>query len=135
MAWAMGKECREGSERRRYLPCGKQGKLLYGWAMGKRLGLVCLVVVCGCAARPGPDLTAEHDAKCRSYGSLPGSDSYVNCRVEMAKTAEQREMEKRRAMAAAVNDGFSDLGNSMKPKPSTTCTSRKVFDTVQTVCK
>ena len=25
------------------------------------------------------------DAKCRSYGATPGSDAYVNCRVQLGK--------------------------------------------------
>lgn len=25
------------------------------------------------------------DAKCRSYGAVPGSDAYVNCRVQLSK--------------------------------------------------
>lgn len=25
------------------------------------------------------------DAKCRSYGAAPGSDAYVNCRVQLGK--------------------------------------------------
>jgi len=28
---------------------------------------------------------AKDDAQCRSYGAVPGSDSYVNCRVQLSK--------------------------------------------------
>lgn len=28
---------------------------------------------------------AQDDAKCRSYGAVPGSDAYVNCRVQLDK--------------------------------------------------
>jgi hypothetical protein len=29
--------------------------------------------------------TAADDAKCRSYGATPGTDAYVNCRVQLDK--------------------------------------------------
>ncbi|ROM94881.1 hypothetical protein BK657_27185 [Pseudomonas brassicacearum] len=29
---------------------------------------------------------AKNDAQCRSYGATPGSDAYVNCRVQLDKT-------------------------------------------------
>ncbi|PTT31883.1 hypothetical protein [Pseudomonas sp. HMWF021] len=28
---------------------------------------------------------ATDDAKCRSYGAVPGTDTYVNCRVQLDK--------------------------------------------------
>ena len=34
-------------------------------------------------ARAGKD--SMDDAKCRSYGAEPGSDAYVNCRVQLGK--------------------------------------------------
>ena len=34
-------------------------------------------------AKAGKD--SEDDTKCRSYEAVPGSDAYVNCRVQLSK--------------------------------------------------
>lgn len=48
---------------------------------------VSLLVLClalgGCLGPSEAELAAADDAKCRSFGSAPGTDAYTNCRVAL----------------------------------------------------
>jgi hypothetical protein len=50
---------------------------------------------------------AKDDTQCQSYGATPGSDAYVNCRVQLDKTATdqlaQSEKEQRQRVVQMLN--------------------------------
>lgn len=80
------------------------------------------LVLAGCnASQPGrgellmssAEVDAKDDALCRSYGAKPGTDVYVQCRMNAGN--------RRQAFKAAIlND--------------TSCTSTRIGGTVQTNC-
>jgi hypothetical protein len=82
---------------------------------------------------------AKDDAQCQSYGATPGSDAYVNCRVQLDKTATnlqaQAEKERRQNIVKMLNS------QSQQPAPQpyvipkqTHCTSTAYGQTVSTNC-
>lgn len=82
---------------------------------------------------------AKDDAQCQSYGATPGSDAYVNCRVQLDKTATdlqaQSEKERRQNIVKMLNP------QSQQPAPQpyvipkqTHCTSTAYGQTVSTNC-
>jgi hypothetical protein len=58
----------------------------------------------GCLATASPqDLAQQDDATCRSYGAVPGSDAYVNCRMQRDSTRQQGEALRRATIIASPN--------------------------------
>jgi len=85
---------------------------------------------------------AKDDAQCRSYGAIPGSDAYVNCRVQLDKTAAdqlaQTERERRQRIVQMLNSQ-SQQYQQPAPQPyvmpkQTHCTSTAYGQTVSTNC-
>lgn len=81
----------------------------------------------------------KDDAQCQSYGATPDSDAYVNCRVQLDKTATdlqaQAEKERRQNIVKMLNS------QSQQPAPQpyvipkqTHCTSTAYGQTVSTDC-
>lgn len=86
--------------------------------------------------------SAKDDAQCQSYGATPGSDAYVNCRVQLDKTATdqlaQAEKEKRQRLVKMLNSQ-SQQYQQPTPQPyvvpkQTHCTSMAYGQTVSTDC-
>jgi hypothetical protein len=82
------------------------------------------------------------DAQCQSYGATPGSDAYVNCRVQLDKTATdlqaQAEKERRQNIVKMLNSQ-SQQYQQQAPQPyvmpkQTHCTSTAYGQTVSTNC-
>ncbi|MNC35336.1 hypothetical protein D3C75_838180 [compost metagenome] len=82
---------------------------------------------------------AKDDAQCQSYGATPGSDAYVNCRVQLDRTATdlqaQAEKERRQNIVKILNS------QNQQPAPQpyvipkqTHCTSTAYGQTVSTNC-
>lgn len=82
---------------------------------------------------------AKDDAQCQSYGATPGSDAYLNCRVQLDKAATdlqaQAEKERRQNIMKMLNS------QSQQPAPQpyvipkqTHCTSTAYGQTVSTDC-
>ncbi|MGF6287020.1 hypothetical protein [Pseudomonas silensiensis] len=85
---------------------------------------------------------AKDDAQCQSYGATPGSDAYVNCRVQLDKTATdqlaQAEKERRQRVVRMLNSQ-SQQYQQPAPQPyvipkQTHCTSTAYSQTVDTNC-
>ena len=85
---------------------------------------------------------AKDDVQCQSYGAIPGSDAYVNCRVQLDKTAAdqlvQAERERRQRIVQMLNSQ-SQQYQQPAPKPyvmpkQTHCTSTSYGQTVSTDC-
>lgn len=85
---------------------------------------------------------AKDDAQCRSYGATPGSDAYVNCRVQLEKSATEKlaqtENERRQRIAQMLN---SQSQQYQQPAPQsyvmpkqTNCTSMAYGQSVSTNC-
>jgi hypothetical protein len=77
-----------------------------GWAIAVTL------ILTGCqssqqqaenAAAARARIDAAHDAKCQSYGAKPGTDAYVNCRVQLAEQQAQSDRELMAIGAGAMN--------------------------------
>lgn len=59
--------------------------------MGRVLALVGLLALSGCIHASPEARYAANDQQCRSYGVLPGSPGYVECRLRLDKQrADQR---------------------------------------------
>ena len=71
--------------------------------MIKLTPFLALLALFGCTSLPPPATPAQiattQDEQCRSYGAVPGTDAYVNCRGMLAQQAGQAEMQKRAAIA------------------------------------
>ncbi|WP_225607280.1 hypothetical protein [Pseudomonas sp. PDM10] len=85
---------------------------------------------------------AKDDAQCQSYGATPGSDAYVNCRVQLDKTATdqlaQAEKERRQRVVQMLKTQ-SQQYQQPAPQPyvvpkQTHCTSMAYGQTVSTDC-
>ncbi|MCX2898998.1 hypothetical protein [Pseudomonas mandelii] len=85
--------------------------------------------------------SSRDDAQCQSYGAAPGSDAYVNCRVQLDNTntdlQAHAEREKRQRLVQMLN-----LQNHKYQQPvpqpyapkQTHCTSTAYGQTVSTDC-
>lgn len=85
---------------------------------------------------------AKDDAQCQSYGATPGSDAYVNCRVQLDKAATDQlaQVEKeRRQRIGQMLKSQSQQYQQPAPQPyvlpkQTNCTSMAYGQTVTTNC-
>jgi len=84
---------------------------------------------------------AKDDAQCQSYGATPGSDAYVNCRVQLDKTATdqlaQSEKEQRQRVMQMLNSQSQQYQRVPQPyvmPKQTNCTSMAYGQTVSTNC-
>jgi hypothetical protein len=88
---------------------------------------------------------AKDDAQCQSYGATPGSDAYVNCRVQLDKTATdqlaQAEKERRQRVVQMLQINTQNQQQYQQPAPQpyvvpkqTHCTSMAYGQTVSTNC-
>jgi hypothetical protein len=72
--------------------------------MRRVAALLSLFSLTGCLATASPqDLAQKDDAVCRSYGAVPGTDAYVNCRMQRDNTRQQGEALRRAAIIASPN--------------------------------
>jgi hypothetical protein len=70
--------------------------------MRTALMLLSLLSLAGCFALASPqDLAQQDDAVCRSYGATPGTDAYINCRMQRDNTRQQGESLRRAAIIAS----------------------------------
>jgi hypothetical protein len=85
---------------------------------------------------------AKDDAQCQSYGATPGSDAYVNCRVQLDKAATdqlaQAENERRQRIVQMLNTQNQQYIQPV-PQPNvlpkqTNCTSMAYGQTISTNC-
>lgn len=85
---------------------------------------------------------AKDDAQCQSYGATPGSDAYVNCRMQLEKAATdqlaQAERERRQRIVQMLNSQNQQYQQPL-PQPytvpkQTNCTSMAYGQTVSTNC-
>ena len=66
------------------------------------LALSSLLCLTGCFAIASPqEIAQQDDAVCRSYGAAPGTDAYVNCRMQRDNTRQQGEDLRRAAIIAS----------------------------------
>lgn len=106
-------------------------------AMGLKLTLLlsALLFSTGCMSTQERQAIreAEHDLKCREIGAQPGSDAYVNCRLQMLQMTaaqDQADTMRRSQAAAAVGAGLSAMGRSYSNaaaayRPPINCTTRQ----------
>ena len=104
------------------------------------------LALAGCQDREALRAQAEasHDATCKSLGALPGSDAYVNCRVQLmqvAATEDHPRQQRRQNIANALGNSISSASRSYSqtysqataPR-SITCSSTRYGDTTRTTC-
>jgi hypothetical protein len=109
----------------------------------------CLLLA-GCSNSPGrgelfmsaDEVSAKDDAVCRSYGVTPGSDAYVNCRMQNAQLRDHAAERRSRAVGQALHDFNETQRQQMQAyqRPvftqPVTCTSRPTgFGTTTTQCQ
>ena len=97
---------------------------------------------------------SNDDAECQSFGALPGTDSYVNCRIQLKKIAADQQSQSADQKQRASQAFFLNLQNQQnqqnlqtqqtlqnlqqKPPaipPQINCTSTKFGQTVNTNCR
>src|SRR5712691_7650704 len=61
---------------------------LFAWAL------------CGCASPE--QIAARQDAICQSYGAVPGSPEYTDCRLRLVEMENRNDMERRRALSQGL---------------------------------
>ena len=92
------------------------------------------------------------DAECQSFGARPGTDTYVNCRIQLKKIASDQQTEtaaqKQRAAQAFImnmqqhqnlqnqqtQQTLQNLLQQPAIQPQINCTSTKFGQTVNTNC-
>ena len=101
-------------------------------------------------------LDAKDDAKCKSFGAKPGTDTYVNCRLQLQQMKVQSlSNNQAAAQAAAQQDAQNRAAVIQKlmnwqaaqpiyqpppvyqmpvPRQSTNCTSNRIGDYTYTNC-
>jgi hypothetical protein len=78
-----------------------EARILEYWGMKRAVATLSLLSLTGCLATASPqDLAQRDDATCRSYGAVPGTDAYVNCRMQRDNTRQQGEAMRRAAILA-----------------------------------
>jgi hypothetical protein len=75
------------------------------------VALTVAAMLCGCANSP-EQIAAAQDEKCRSFGAQPGTQPYLNCRLQLEQQAHER-----RALAARMIAGAAD-GFNFTPAPN-----------------
>src|SRR5450759_779699 len=113
--------------------------------------LLCAASLAACAGSPvgdalaGPEVLAQRDdAYCRSIGAVPGTESYINCRLPVSQNREVNHAN-RLAIAQA---GFAAASAatapppvvvqpmpSILPPPPVRCRSVPIGNAIQTVCQ
>jgi hypothetical protein len=69
--------------------------------MKRMLVLASLLSLTGCITDNPQALAQQDDAMCRSYGATPGSDAYVNSRMQRDNVRQQNEGLRRAAIIAS----------------------------------
>ncbi len=79
-----------------------------------RLGLLALLLL-GLANCASPaEIAARQDATCQSYGLVPGSPGYAECRMRLAQMQHEDNMQRR----AALSQALMNAGDAMsQPAP------------------
>jgi hypothetical protein len=62
--------------------------------------ILSFLLLSGCITDNPQALAQQDDATCRSYGAAPGSDAYVNCRMQRDNVRTQGEDMRRAAILA-----------------------------------
>ena len=93
------------------------------------------IAMTGCAERQRERLVQlgeERDQKCRSFGAQPGTEAYVNCRVQLEQVAavqEQTAAAQNARARAALAQGFANAGaaysNAANANRPINCTSTR----------
>ena len=105
-----------------------------------RASVACLFalapLVSGCNSTPPPtpeQIAAYQDAQCRSMGAVPGTDTYVQCRLSLMQMAQQEEAieEMRRARRDAA---FAEFQASTRWRRPMACRTIRFGNTVTTDC-
>jgi hypothetical protein len=76
---------------------------LKGAGMRRAGAILSLLLLGGCITDNPQNLAQQDDATCKSYGAVPGSDAYVNCRMQRDNTRQQGEALRRAAIIASPN--------------------------------
>lgn len=104
---------------------------------------VLLTALAGCASHdPDPaQIAVNQDAQCQSYGAKPGSDAYVQCRVNLANQQNQaNEARRQRALQMLMNQQGQTPQQPYMLQPVPTrqhinCSSNSIGQTVYTNCQ
>jgi len=124
------------------------------------LGAFAVTLLAGCAMQGpvppqqiSPEMNAlleiKQDQKCKSYGAVPGTDAYTNCRLKLADNARSDEKQQQAWAAqqqaaeaqrrAAAIKSLGEVFEPPKPDPNkvnTKCVSvRQSNGSVETECK
>lgn len=67
----------------------------------RAIAILGLLLLGGCITDTPQSLAQADDAACQSYGAVPGSDAYVNCRMQRDNTRQQGESLRRAAIIAS----------------------------------
>lgn len=67
--------------------------------------VVLSLVLAGCASRQ--EIAADDDATCRSYGAAPGSQAYIQCRMQRDGIRQQGAEARRAAILAQPDIPFN----------------------------
>ena len=81
------------------------GEVLFGGSeMLGALVILSLLSLTGCFVFASPEqLAQEDDSACRSYGAVPGTAPYINCRMQRDNTRQQGEAMRRAAIIMSPN--------------------------------
>jgi hypothetical protein len=94
------------------------------------LGVLASIAVSGCvltASQERAQWAAEDDSRCRAYGARPGSDAYVNCRV-------QQDQRRSALIQGALRVPDPPLQPAPTPPRNTNCTGQVIGNQVHTTC-
>jgi hypothetical protein len=67
------------------------------------LALLSLLLLTGCITDSPEVLAQKDDAVCRSYGAAPGTEPYINCRMQRDNVRQQGDNMRRAAILASPN--------------------------------
>lgn len=80
----------------------------------------------------------DDDLQCQSYGAKPGTDAYVNCRVQLKQISNgqqsQQEAQRQRAVQAILLNQKNQQQTPYVMPSQTNCTSTVYGQTVNTTC-
>ena len=86
------------------------------------------------AAAEGQKANSD-DAECRSFGAQPGTDTYVNCRIQLKKIASDQQTESAAQKQRAAQAFIMNMQQQQPAiQPQINCTSTKFGQTVNTNC-
>jgi hypothetical protein len=79
----------------------------------RKIAILCaFLALCGCGhSQTAEQIAAAQDQKCRNFGAKPGTQAYIDCRLQLDRQVHEATLQRQAAAAALLSD------NPYRPPP------------------